>query len=221
MSNGSGLVGMHAVPVDRAILDRYVGFYAPYDGWFGVYAITRHDDTLIYQCTKGRPLPLVSKSASEFLPGENAQIDFVCDTSGKTTELRMRQHGIVISARCIDALVAQRMEADLDLRVRGQKPSPGGEASLRRILESVRTGVLDSRMMFPPLAAALKAILPGLQANSARLGQVRSITFRELNGLGWDIYDVRRERGSEQWLLAVASDGTTMSMKKAPGEPRH
>jgi hypothetical protein len=212
---------MSAAHVDSTILDRYVGFYAPYDGRFGVYAITRQGDTLIFRCTKGIPLPMLPQSSTEFIPGENAQIAFICDSSGNTNELRMRQHGIVISALRIDSLVAGQMEADLDARVRRQTPSPGGEAALCRILESVRTGVLDSQQMFPPLAAALEAILPSLQARSARLGQVRSVVFRELNGLGWDVYEVRRERGTEEWLLAIGADGTTMSLKKAPKETRH
>ena len=42
-----------------------------------------------------------------------------------------------------------------------------------------------------------------------------------MNGFGWDTYDVRRERGTEQWLLAISSDGTSMSMTKVPGESRH
>jgi hypothetical protein len=114
------------------------------------------------------------------------------------------------------------METDLDVRVTGQKPSLGGEAALHRILESLCTGILDSRRMFAPLATALEAMLPDLQASSARLGgEVRSIEFVELNGLGWDIYDVHRERGTEQWLLAIGSEGTTMSIKKAPKETHH
>ena len=41
----------------------------------------------------------------------------------------------------------------------------------------------------------------------SNLGAVVSVDFRGVGNQGWDIYDVKHERGSTQWRIALSADG--------------
>lgn len=61
--------------------------------------------------------------------------------------------------------------------------------------------------MSPAFAQVIRRQLPRLQPISSYLGDIQSIEFQGVGKAGWDVYDVRREQGSQRWRIAVGSDG--------------
>src|SRR5690606_33293901 len=68
------------VTLDRAVLDRYAGFYAPHDGEFGLYTITRTDERLAMQSPGQPPMDLYPTSETDFtMKFPDLQIAFTVD----------------------------------------------------------------------------------------------------------------------------------------------
>jgi hypothetical protein len=57
------------------------------------------------------------------------------------------------------------------------------------------------------LAAAIHKDLPKLQVRLADLGAVQSIQLLRVSKQGMDVYEVKHERGSSQWSLALDAKG--------------
>jgi hypothetical protein len=89
---------------------------------------------------------------------------------------------------------------------RRQKPLPGSEAALRRLVEGIETGNPPYEEMSSQLEQLVRMQLPLLQPLAEYLGAFRSIEFRGVQGGGWDQYDVHCERGTSRWRILLSGD---------------
>ena len=196
------------VILEPAVLDRYVGFYAPHNGEFGNYTITRDAQKLVMQITGQPPFDLYPVGETEFaVKIADVQITFLREADGDATGLVLRQMGVEIKAVRIDSATAEQSRAKLAARIENKTPTPGSEEALRRLVDGIRAGALDYGTMSPAFAQVLRRQLPRLQPIASYLGEIRSIEFQGVGGQGWDVYDVHRERGSGRWRIALGSDG--------------
>jgi hypothetical protein len=101
-------------------------------------------------------------------------------------------------------------------RVKDQKQSPGTEAALRRNIEGLQRGEPDYEMMSPQLADLTRQQLPQLKATVAQLGALQSVTFTGVGPAGDDIYQVKFEHGTTEWLIMLGPDGKTVRIGVQP-----
>ena len=116
----------------------------------------------------------------------------------------------MISPR-IDATAAENLMARLSERIQSQKPLPGSEAALRRLVEGIQAGSPPYGEMSSQLEQLLRMQLPLLQPLAEYLGVFRTIEFRGVESGGCDQYDVHCELGTSRWRILLAADGMIAS----------
>jgi DNA-binding transcriptional MerR regulator len=197
--------------VDLAVLDSYAGFYRGRE--YGVTQIWRDGQKLFI----GAPIPgsvdtveLHPVSETEFYPTNGAgyfQYTFLRDPQGAVSALLMRVQGVEFTFPRIDATTAEQLMAKLSERIQSQKPLPGSEATLRRLIEGAEAGNPPYEEMSSQLEQLVRQQLPGLQLVAAYLGAIQSIEFRGVGSEGWDQYDVHGEHGTSRWRVLLSADG--------------
>jgi DNA-binding transcriptional MerR regulator len=203
------------VSVDLAVLDSYAGFYRR--GEYGVTTIWRDGPKLFTDA----PIPgstgavaLHPTSETEFYPTHGAgyfQYTFLRDPQGAVCGVRLRVQGVEFTSARIDATTAEQLMANLSERIQSQKPLPGSDAALRRLVEGIQAGNPPYEDMSSQLEQLVRMQLPLLQPVAEYLGIFRSIEFRGVESGGWDQYDVHCERGTSRWRILVSADGKTAS----------
>jgi DNA-binding transcriptional MerR regulator len=198
------------VTVDPAVLDSYSGFYRR--GTYGVTTIWRDGKKLFVDA----PIPgstgavaLHPTSETEFYPTHGAgyfQYTFLHDQEGAVSGVRVRVQGVEITSPRIDATTAEQLMAKLSERVQSQKPLPGSEAALRRLVEGIQAGNPPYQAMSSQLQQLVRRQLPLLQPVTEHLGVFRSIEFRGVESGGWDQYDLHCERGTSRWRILLSAD---------------
>jgi DNA-binding transcriptional MerR regulator len=201
--------------VDRAVLDSYAGFYRGRE--YGVTTIWRDGQKLFTDA----PIPgsagaieLHPTSETEFYPTHGAgylQYTFLRDPQGAVSAVLLRVQGVEFTFPRIDATTAEQLMAKLSERIQSQKPLPGSEATLRRLVEGIQAGNPPYEEMGSQLERIVRLQLPLLQPLAEYLGAIRSLEFRGVGSDGWDVYDVHRERGASQWRILLSADGKIVS----------
>jgi DNA-binding transcriptional MerR regulator len=196
--------------VDLAVLDSYAGFYRRPE--YGVTTVWREGRKLFIDA----PIPgsvgaveLHPTSETEFYPTNGAgyfQYTFLRDPQGAVSALLMRVQGVEFTSPRIDATTAEQLMAKLSERIQSQKPLPGSEAALRRLVQGIQAGNPPYEEMSSQLEQAVRLQLSLLQPLAEYLGAFRSIEFRGVGSGGWDQYDVHRERGTSRWQILLSAD---------------
>ncbi|HEY2807581.1 MAG TPA: M56 family metallopeptidase [Steroidobacteraceae bacterium] len=196
------------VPVPSAVLDGYAGYYEYGEG-AEFTTVKRESDHLMVEFPGIAPQAMYPQSLTVFF-GEDtdAQVSFIHDQNGSAVAAVLHQNGASTTMRRIDTGTADRLRAATAAKVQKQAPAPGSEAMLRRVIDGIVSGNPNLQEMNPQLAAAIRNDLPKLQARLADLGAVQSIKLLSVDEAGMDVYEVRHERGSAQWSLALDSNGT-------------
>ena len=194
------------ISVDPSVLDGYVGSYKAGDRV--VLTVIRHGQQLAAQLTGQPEAPIFPENATEFFYKiVDAQITFVPDAQGQASSLVLHQNGHNITMPRVDAAAAQQIADNVAAKVQSQTATPGSEAALRRLIAAIESGKPNYDEMTPELADVTRQQLPKLQAAVSGFGAVQSIEFRGVGNQGWDLYDVKQERGSLQWRIALNSSG--------------
>jgi bla regulator protein blaR1 len=194
------------ISLDASVLDEYVGSYKAGDR--AVITVTRTGQQLMAQLTGQPSAPIYPESTREFFYKiVDAQISFVPDAQGQASSLVLHQNGHNMTMPRVDAAVAQQIADIVLAKVQAQTATPGSEAALRRLIAAIESGKPNYDEMTPALADVTRQQLPKLQAVVSGFGAVQSIEFRGVGNQGWDLYDVKQERGSLQWRIALDSSG--------------
>lgn len=201
--------------VDPAALDSYAGLYQAGD--FGFWRIYREGEGLFAQPTDRQPFELHPTGEAEFeLGGYGAFFRFRRNDRNDIDTLVIHTQGSDWTARRIDAAVAEELRAKLATRVQAQKPLPGSEAALRRLLDGIAREEPNYDEMSPQLAYLIRTQLPQLRATASLFGRVESVAFQGVGSQGYDNFDVRRERGSERYRILLSSDGKIANAQIVP-----
>jgi hypothetical protein len=86
-------------------------------------------------------------------------------------------------------------------------PSPGAEAALRGVIARVAIGEPDYAKLDPDLVEPVKQQMPNVRRDMAGLGALQTLTFKEVDGLGSDVYHATFEHGEMDWVIYVTADG--------------
>jgi DNA-binding transcriptional MerR regulator len=194
------------VIVDTDTLDRYVGYYQLSEN--SIITITRDGNNLYSQPIGNTPSQLTPESTTEFFSSRaNATLTFLPDAHGKITSLGFQADNYTMTAIRIDSVLAETIRRKLTERIQSQTPVPGSEAMLRRMLDSIACNQPNYDDMNPAFANLMRKHLPQFHAGAMYLGSIQSIEFKGVGSRGWDVYEVKRERGTSRWRIAVESSG--------------
>jgi len=86
-------------------------------------------------------------------------------------------------------------------------PSPAAETALRKMITEVAAGDPDYTALDPDLVGQVKQQAPNVRREMAGLGALQALTFKEVDGLGSDVYHATFEHGEMDWVIYVATDG--------------
>jgi bla regulator protein BlaR1 len=208
---GTGMVVSgehHEILVDTATLDRYTGFYRISSTDF--FTITREGGHLTAQMPEQAAIRIYPETTTKFFyPMEvtDTQIEFEINAQGEVTALVAHDHGVDSRCRRIDAAKAQQIATNLAARVASQKPMPGSDATVNRLIAGIASGSPNYEEMYRPFADTMRKQLPETQAVLAKFGDVLSIEFLGLGDQGWQTYLIRQEHGVSQLRVGLNEKG--------------
>jgi CubicO group peptidase (beta-lactamase class C family) len=100
------------------------------------------------------------------------------------------------------------IQADIDRRFKARMASPGSEDAIRRLVEELRRGKPDYDRMSPALASETRRRIAQHQAAIAKLGGLRSLSFKGVGPAGPNIYLAAFDNGSLEWRVWMNLDGS-------------
>jgi CubicO group peptidase (beta-lactamase class C family) len=211
--------------VDPKVLSRYAGVYQfPAMGGPGpgpAMVITTEGDHILSRLGNQVAVPYFAESERLFFAKMvDAQLEFPNDGE-KAGQVTLHQNGRdLVAPRMSDADARPILAAAAAMaqRIKDQKPAPGSEAALRKLIEGVRSGKPDYDLMSAGLAAATRNQLAQMQANFTQLGAIQSVTFNSVGPAGPDIFEVKFEHGSQEWRIWMSPDGKVDSANFRPGK---
>jgi len=145
----------------------------------------------------------------------DAQIDFA------DGQLTLHQNGRDMKAQKLDEATATRAAdaaAAVAQRIKDQKPAPGSEAALRKLIDGLASGRPDYDAMTPAFADLNRRQLAQLQSMISGFGAVQTVTFKAVGPAGPDIYEVKFEKGAQEWRIWLSPDGKVDSANFRPAQ---
>jgi len=142
-------------------------------------------------------------------PKGHARPDFVTVHQGKEDSTAKRM-GDAAAKGIVEAAAA------FDKRLKEQKPAPGSEQALRKLVSDLQAGKPDESMI--SANGYLHEQLANVQEEVKGLGTVQSIEFQRVGPAGPDIYLVKSDRGSRVVRIWLAPDGKVQSLILQPGQ---
>jgi CubicO group peptidase (beta-lactamase class C family) len=195
-------------------LHRVVGAYKMQDG--PVLLITLNGAQLTTKLGNQPPIPLFAESESRFfLKVVDAQLDFADD------QVTLRQGGVDhVGKKLPDAEGKAYMDAAAATaqRIKDQKPAPGSDAALRKLLTDLAAGNPDYGSMTSGYADVTHRQLTQYQKQIEPLGAIQSLTFKSVGPMGPDIYDVKFEKGALECRIWLAPDGKIDNVNFRPAQ---
>jgi CubicO group peptidase (beta-lactamase class C family) len=116
---------------------------------------------------------------------------------------------VIVLSNASDSPV-ERIAANLGaiyLGLPSRAPSPGGEALIRREIDSTMAGTPDYDHMIAQLAETTRANLPGIQKQFTALGPIQSVTLESADPDDFDYYKVTFAHGALEWVLTEPAGG--------------
>jgi D-alanyl-D-alanine carboxypeptidase len=149
----------------------------------------------------------------------DVEVTFQTGADGQVSGAVVKQGGQQPLAKRIDAAEADRLAKAKAERVAAKVASPGTEAALRHIIDSLQKGAPDYSRMAPTLADATRRQADGIKTALDQLGPLKSMTFQSVGPAGADIYIVAFEKGSLEWRISLDADGRIggLIFRRLPG----
>jgi hypothetical protein len=97
-------------------------------------------------------------------------------------------------------------------RIRENTPLVGSEDALRRFIEEEQRGKQNHVSTDGNVARYMRRDLTVVRDELDSLGPLRSLDFRGIDGIGWDIYDVHFANGDGEFRIFMSSNGLTQGL---------
>jgi beta-lactamase regulating signal transducer with metallopeptidase domain len=207
-----------AVPFQPADFDRFAGYYLVPDV-DQVLHVYRQANQFFMQGSLGvAPVEIYPEGPKKFFAKvAPVQISFNLAPGGEVTGLVVHGGGLLTTLRKISAQRAQAVHAELQERIKQDKPSPGTEAAARKLIETQEAGHPDYQMMVPNLAAMAQLQRTLMQRMFAALGPLRSLKFQKVAPTGLDTYQATFAHGTEKVVISpLTADGKVSAFAIVP-----
>jgi len=207
-----------AIPFHPADFDRFAGYYLvpEVDQVLHVY---RQDKQFFMQGSLGvAPVEIYPEGPKKFFAKvAPVQISFNLAPGGAVTGLVVHGGGLLTTLRKISAQRAREVHAELQERIKQDKPSPGTEAAARKLIETQEAGHPDYQEMVPNLAAMAQLQRTLMQRMFAALGPLRSLEFKKVAPTGLDTYQATFAHGTVKVVISpLTSDGKVAAFAIVP-----
>ncbi len=129
---------------------------------------------------------------------------------GHHLESRLHQNGneqLLTRLEDREGRTAVERSIEMETRIKGQTPAPGGEQALLELIAGVVHGNPHYDRMTPQFAQLVRQELSGVQRMLGKLGPVQSASFKRVLPDGRDLYDVTFQHGSQEMEILMAPDG--------------
>ena len=196
--------------VDPRRFDAFVGTYqmAPH----GTFTFTREGKRLLAQATGQGQVELFPESERVYFARVvDAVVTFQLDDQGRPSGVTLRQGGQDSDGKRLDDAAAKPIVEALAIvnkSYREQKPLPGSEATLRKLIEDLAAGTPDYTRMSPELAGLTRATLAAIQQELSGLGPISALVFQRVNASGAAIYRVTWKQAAADAAILLGTDGT-------------
>jgi hypothetical protein len=197
-------------------LDRYAGRFAMGSS---VLAVVSDGEQLFAQLSGYPQLRLIPVNEDTFIDERSdGHFAFAVKDGEPAATVTLRAGGIARRGARIDPEKADEMEAafqrrldEVAQRFSSQVPIPGAKAALFRMIDDLRRDTPSFERMEPQLADRMRRQLPQMQSALAALGPAEQAFFRTVTLWGADIYAVKFAKGSGEFRIELAADGTITS----------
>ncbi len=187
-------------PFDPEQFDKYVGFYRAAPSLF--LAITREGGRFFTQLTGQPRVEIYPESPTKFFATVvAAQISFVTNAEGTSSELVLHQNGMERHGLKVDESLVKSFEAALTERIKNNTPDPDREVLLRRNIDGLIKGQPTLGDMAPSLIAATNKHWPEIQQRFRGAGSLKSLVFKKVDERGWDVYVAAFENKRIEFLI--------------------
>jgi DNA-binding transcriptional MerR regulator len=194
------------VKINPALYADYAGHYQLEEG--EGFVVTHRDGRLFIRVTGQTDFEAFPEGDDQFfLKALPCQITFVRDSQSLVSTLVLHQHGYEYAGARVEEAVTKSIDDAVAERIKSKTPIPDSEALLPRIIAEHQRGAPNYDQMSPPLAALAREQAATIEADLARLGPLQDVSFKGVGPGGWDIYDVRFERGHMEWGFVLAPNG--------------
>lgn len=195
--------------VDPGSFDAFVGTYQmPH----ATFTFTREGERLLSQATGQGQVEIFPESERVyFLKSVDALITFQVDEQGRPSGVVLRQGGQEFAGKRLDDAAAKSITEALAIvnkSYREQKPLPGSEAKLRRLIEDLTAGTPDYARMSPELAAATRASLASMQKELTDFGPISALVVERVNPDGAALYHVTWKQAAGDAGILLGPNGT-------------
>jgi len=140
----------------------------------------------------------------------DARVTFQLDSAGRASSIVFHQGGRDFPGSRLDDAQAKAIGEALaagNKRFQEQRPAPGSEESLRKLIAEVLEGEPDYTRMSPNLAELTRQQLPILQKILVGFGELSSVQFKEVAPGGAAVYHLTWKQADNDWTIGFASDG--------------
>lgn len=194
-----------AIAYNSADFDKYVGYYQ-LDG-VGVLWMHRDGNHLWAHMNAQPDLEVFPESPMKFFAkAVNAQFSF--DSAAAGPEAVLHQGGLEFHAHKISDAVGKSALETETARIKNQVADPARGARLRQFIEADAKGAPAFDIMSPLLAAAVRQQQPMADAETAKAGKLKSVTFVGVGPGGNDIYKASYENMQLQYRVGpLTADG--------------
>ena len=206
-ANADALAHRHdykPITVDPKVLTHYIGVYqgpSPQP-----VVIDMNGDQLTAKLSSLPPGNALPESDTKFF-AMGIEIEFPKVAEGRHAEqLTLRQgQRETVCKRLDDEAAKPILEAAAASakRIKDNKPLPGAEAAVRKLIADVQAGKLDDTMFAP----GGQQFMPQLTSEVSKMGTVKSIRFLAVGPAGPDIYIVESDKGSWEFRIWLTTDG--------------
>jgi DNA-binding beta-propeller fold protein YncE len=192
------------IVVDPKVMSRYTGVYQAASGQTVIVDVNQ--DNLTAKVASNPALVTFPESDTRFV-SMLGEIEFPAVAEGghaAQLTLHLSRNDMVYKR-----LDEEGAKAVLDAgaafaqRMKDNKPVPGSEAVVRKLIADIQAGKPDESMFTPDGRDSLQQ----LQAQVAQMGTVKSISFLRVGPAGPDIYMVESEKGSWAFRIWLTADG--------------
>lgn len=204
-------------PVDRKManlesqqLDRYVGSYET--GLYHSVRIQRKGDHLYF----GSDM-LAPENARDWYAPNGDRFSFTLPKGGPATALILPVWSVPTVAKRVGDAEAERVIKRLAEKVKEQRPDPGSDRALRRLLLDLQRGKLERAKLEEGLAALFQCNMPYIQEPLKAYGKLLKINFQGVSAVGWDLYQAEFQDGDLLFRIGLDADGKVSYLSQRRG----
>ena len=202
-----------SAPVQRQQIDLPASRLLDYEGIYQVdefvlMEVTR-DGRRLWTQMSGQPRieQYAERQDAFFSRDVDAQMTFKRDARGKVNAVALRWMGADFLAPRLDRDGIAAASMRINQNIVRTAPRPGGEALLRRNVDSAVAGKPRLDDLTPQFAQQVLRVAPRISQELVPYGRLKSIAFLAVDQNGWDVYRVQHENGLRDWHILINSNG--------------